>query len=98
MIIIHGVNVFPSVIERALCRVPGLTANYQIKVWEVDGFQQMSISCERTADSQQEIAEVLLEKGKKSIHSALGIHVPLTVAEPGTLPRFEGKSKHIVRE
>jgi phenylacetate-CoA ligase len=98
MIIFHGVNVFPSLIEKALCRVPGLTANYQIKVWEVEGFQQMSISCERSTDSAQEIAEILLEKGKKSIHSALGIHVPLTVTEPGTLPRFEGKSKHIVRE
>lgn len=98
MIIIHGVNVFPSVIEKALCRVPGLTANYQIKVWEVEGFQQMSVACERSADSPQDMAETLLEKGKKSIHSALGIHVPLTVAEPGTLPRFEGKSKHIVRQ
>ncbi|NLD17807.1 MAG: phenylacetate--CoA ligase, partial [Tissierellia bacterium] len=46
----------------------------------------------------QDITETLLERGKKSIHSALGIHVPLTIVEPGTLPRFEGKSKHIVRE
>ncbi len=98
MIIFHGVNVFPSVIEKALCRVSGLTANYQIRVWEVDGFQQMSVACERSADSTQDMADALLENGKKSIHSALGIHVPLTVAEPGTLPRFEGKSKHIVRE
>ncbi|NLX84044.1 MAG: phenylacetate--CoA ligase, partial [Synergistaceae bacterium] len=93
MIIIHGVNVFPSLVEKALCRVPGLTANYQIKVWEVDGFQQMSVACERIANSSQDITETLLERGKKSIHSALGIHVPLTIVEPGTLPRFEGKSK-----
>ncbi len=75
MIIFHGVNVFPSLIEKALCRVPGLTANYQIRVWEVEGFQQMSVACERSADSTPEMAEALLEKGKKSIHSALGIHV-----------------------
>lgn len=98
MIIFHGVNVFPSVIERALCKVPGLTANYQIKVWEVEGFQEMSIACERATDTALDHLDALTEQGRRSIHRSLGIHVPLTISEPGTLPRFEGKSKHIVRE
>lgn len=98
MIIVHGVNVFPSMIERALCKVQGLTANYQIKVWEVEGFQQISVLCERAPDTAPEQTAGLTESGKKSMHNSLGIHVPLTIVEPGTLPRFEGKSKHIVRE
>lgn len=98
MIIFHGVNVFPSMVERAICKVNGLTANYQIKVWETDGIQQMSVSCERAPETTAEETERLAEAGKKSIHNALGINVPLSVIDPGMLPRFEGKSKHIIRE
>jgi len=98
MIIFHGVNVFPTMVEKALCKVDGLTANYIIKVWEIEGIQQMSVLCERSSETSADQVERLAEAGKKSLHNMLGINVPLTVTDPGTLPRFEGKSKHIVRE
>jgi Coenzyme F390 synthetase len=98
MIIFHGVNVFPTMVERALCKVDGLTANYIIKLWEIDGVQQMSLLCERSAETSADQVQRLTEAGKKSLHNMLGINVPLTVTDPGALPRFEGKSKHIVRE
>lgn len=98
MIIFHGVNVFPEVIERSLCKVQGVTPHYQIKVWEVDGFQQMSVAAERELSVRSEEAGALEERVKKSIHSALGINVPFRIAEPGELPRFEGKAKHVVRQ
>lgn len=98
MIIFHGVNVFPTLIERSICKVPGITPNYQIKVWEVDGFQQISVTAERAPEVAETEIKDLEEKGKKAIHGALGIHVPFHIANPGDLPRFEGKGKHIVRE
>lgn len=97
MIIFHGVNVFPEVIERSICKVPGITPHYQIKVWEVDGFQQMSVSAERTASVLADEIDGLEEKVKKSIHRSLGINVPFTLVDPGKLPRFDGKGKHVVK-
>lgn len=97
MIIFHGVNVFPEVIERSICRVPGITPHYQIKVWEIDGFQQMSVSAERTASVLAEEIGELEEKAKKAIHRALGINIPFTLVDPGELPRFDGKGRHVVK-
>lgn len=97
MIIFHGVNVFPEVIERSICQVAGIAPHYQIKVWEEDGFQQMSVSAERSPGVPQEETCALEEKAKKSIHRSLGINVPFTVMNPGELPRFEGKGKHVVK-
>lgn len=97
MIIFHGVNVFPEVIERSICQVKGIAPHYQIKVWEEDGFQQMSVSAERSPGVLPEETGALEEKAKKSIHRSLGINVPFTVMNPGELPRFEGKGKHVVK-
>lgn len=97
MIIFHGVNVFPEVIERSICKVPGVTPHYQIKVWEVDGFQQMSVTAEHAAGIRPEEIAGLAEKAKKAIHRTLGINVPVSIASPGELPRFEGKGKHVVK-
>lgn len=97
MIIFHGVNVFPEVIERSLCGVPGITPHYQIKVWEVDGFQEMSVTAERAVSVLPEEIEQLEQKAKKAIHRVLGVNVPVSIASPGELPRFEGKAKHVVK-
>lgn len=97
MIIFHGVNVFPEVIERSICGIPGLTPHYQIKVWEEGGFQQMSVTAERAQGALPREAAALGEKAKKAIHRSLGINIPLTVVGPGELPRYEGKAKHVVK-
>jgi len=97
MIIFHGVNVFPELIESSICKVPGITPHYQIKVWEVEGFQEMSVTAEREPGVRPEDSGELEEKAKKAIHRALGINVPFLIVAPGELPRFDGKGKHIVK-
>lgn len=97
MIIFHGVNIFPEAIERSICRVPGIAPHYQIKVWEADGFQQMSVTAERVHDFPAGDTEALGEKAKRALHRTLGVNVPVSIASPGDLPRFEGKGKHVVR-
>ena len=93
MLIIHGVNVFPSMVEAALCKIPGLTPNYLIEVWKHEGMQEMSICCERNASSAD--LETIQAIGAKKMREALGVNVPLHIMEPNSLPRSEGKAKRV---
>lgn len=94
MLIIHGVNVFPSMVEAALCKIPGLTPNYLIEVWKHEGMQEMSICCERSASSGDQM-ESMAKIGAKKMREALGVNVPLHIMEPNSLPRSEGKAKRV---
>jgi phenylacetate-CoA ligase len=97
MLIVRGVNVFPTQVEAALCRVRGLTPNFIIDVYKKDGMDEISITCERAADTTPEEVEQLAMNGKKRLKDSLGVNVPVKIAEPEALPRSEGKAKHLVR-
>ena len=93
MLIIHGVNVFPSMVEAALCKIPGLTPNYLIEVWKHEGMQEMSSCCERNGSCTD--VEAIKTLGAKKMREALGVNVPLHIMEPNSLPRSEGKAKRV---
>lgn len=97
MLIVSGVNVFPSQIEATICKIPGLTPNYQITSWKERGVQKMSLACERSEDSSSDNIQGLVRDASKYLKQALGITVPFTIMEPGTLPRSEGKAVRILK-
>lgn len=97
MLIMHGVNVFPSQIEAALCSVPGLTANYQITAWREMGVQQVSIVCERAPDCVGVADGDLEAMAVKSLKQTIGVTIPLTVKAPGEIPRSEGKAVRVLK-
>ena len=96
MLIIHGVNVFPSMVETALCKVPGLTANYQIQVHSHDNLQEMRVLCEGV-EAGCECSENLLKLAKDELRKALGVNVPVEITPPDSIPRSEGKAKRVIR-
>lgn len=96
MLIIHGVNVFPSMVETALCKVPGLTANYQIQVSSHDNLQEMRVLCEGV-EVGCECSEHLLKLAKDELRKALGVNVPVEITPPNSIPRSEGKAKRLIR-
>jgi phenylacetate-CoA ligase len=97
MLILHGVNVFPSQIESAICSVPGLTPNYQITAWRENGIQNMSLVCERTPESSAADLPEMEKNTVKSLKQIIGVTIPLKILEPGTIPRSEGKAVHILK-
>ena len=97
MLIVSGVNVFPSQIEAAICKIAGLTPNYQITTWKERGVQKISLACERATDSSSDDIQGLVREASKYLKQALGITVPFKIMEPGTLPRSEGKAVRIVK-
>ncbi len=101
MMKIKGVMVFPSQIEKALLSVEGVTPNYQIIVTRPDILDEIEVKVEASkelfSDEIKELEEVE-KKIRAAIRSELGIKVNVTICEPESLPRSEGKAVRVIDE
>jgi phenylacetate-CoA ligase len=99
MLIIRGVNVFPSQIEEVLVRVEGTEPHYQIVVERVGSLDVLEVLVEMNekmiSDEIKELEHVEL-KIKTEIESMLGIKVGVKLVEPKTIARSEGKAKRVI--
>lgn len=100
MMIIRGVNVFPSQIEEVLLRVGGdITPNYQIVVGRVNNTDTLEVQVEMSdkffADDIKSIEKV--ERNiKEQLRSVLGLSAKVTLVSPKTIVRSEGKAKRVI--
>lgn len=99
MLIIRGVNVFPTQIEAVLLHYGEVEPHYMIYVDRVHNLDQMEVQIEMTptffSDSIKEI-EQTERRLYQDIQSTLGISAKITLVEPRTLPRSEGKAKRVI--
>ncbi|MEZ0343323.1 MAG: phenylacetate--CoA ligase [Caldimicrobium sp.] len=99
MIKVRGVMLFPYQIEQAILEVQGVEPHYQIiltRPHHLDEIEvQVEMSKETFSDEVKEI-EALRRKLEKRIEEAVGIRVKVTLVEPKTIPRFEGKAKRVI--
>ncbi len=96
MIILRGVNVFPSQIEEQVIATPGLAMHFQLELRRDGRMDSMVVSVE-TAEAVEESTRARLAQGlQKRIKQLLGITVEARVGAPGEVPRFDGKAVRIV--
>jgi len=99
MLIIRGVNVFPSQVEAALIEVKELTPHYMIIVDRVNNLDTLEIQLEVDekyyTDEIKEI-EKLTKKIGHVINQALGLNAKIKIVEPRALQRSEGKAVHVI--
>jgi phenylacetate-CoA ligase len=99
MLIIRGVNLFPSQIETALLKVEGTLPHYQIIVDRERGLDTLQVQVEVTAESFSDTVgglEKLQRKLGHSIESITGLHADVRLVAPHTLQRSEGKAKRVI--
>jgi phenylacetate-CoA ligase len=99
MLIIRGVNVFPSQVETALLAVDGALPHYQIILTRSQGLDQMEVQVEVTPQSFNDKIGAMQELHDKLQHSldrVLGIRVRVTLVEAHTIERSEGKAKRVI--
>lgn len=96
MMIIRGVNVFPSQIEEIILQEPALAPHYQITLSKVGRMDAMSVAVEGRPDYSLTDHEKAAKDVVKHIKARIGISTQITVNAPGTLPRSEGKAVRIV--
>lgn len=99
MLIIRGVNVFPSQIEAVLAGLDGVAPYYQILVDRIDNKDKLTVLVEMTeANFTDEIRKIeSMSNGIKSaIDSMLGISATVRLVAPKTVTRFEGKAVRVI--
>ncbi|MDR3077057.1 MAG: phenylacetate--CoA ligase [Synergistaceae bacterium] len=98
MLIYHGVNVFPTQVEAAVCSVPGLSANFQITAWRERGVENMSFVCERAPGMGPEMCGELERKLAHTLKNFIGVSLPFEILEPGSIPRSDGKAVRVLKK
>ena len=101
MIIVRGVNVFPSQIETVLVSTPGVSPNYQLVVERVNSSDTLEVKVEMTGEifnATDSLGEMqrLQKHIQEQIKSVVGIMTKVTIVPPKTLPRSEGKAKRVI--
>jgi phenylacetate-CoA ligase len=99
MLILRGVNVFPSQIEEALLRVEGTAPHYLIEVFRPNNLDQATVKVEMSpqifSDRMNEM-QIMKEKIDREIQSITGIRFKVELVAPNTIERSTGKAKRVI--
>lgn len=98
MLIIRGINVFPSQIESVLLEL-GMNPNYQIVVDRKDNLDTLEVQVEMTEDMFSDTVrnlENIEHRIAAALQSTLNVVAKIRLLEPNTIPRSEGKAKRVI--
>lgn len=94
MMILRGVNVFPTQIEEQLLATKGLAPHYQIELLKDGRMDAMAVTVE-LADRSGDRVELARELAER-IKDVVGVSAKINVGDPGTAPRSEGKAQRVI--
>ena len=98
MLIIRGVNVFPSQIEHALMQVEGVSPQYHIVVDRIGNLDTMEVQVEMKPEMMSDTVkdmESLSAKIQASVAAHALVNAKIKLCQPGSLPRSDGKAKRV---
>ncbi|HZC28269.1 MAG TPA: phenylacetate--CoA ligase, partial [Gaiellaceae bacterium] len=90
MLIIRGVNVFPTQVEAALLSLPELTPNYRIVVSRSGTLDEAEVEVEVSEALAADRAGEVRERAERQLRERIGCSLRVTLQAPGTVPRSEG--------
>jgi len=99
MLIIRGVNVFPSQIESILVGIEGVEPHYLLIVDRRDNLDTLEVQVEvdeRIFSDEIKVLQLLSKRIEKEIKDVLGITCTAKLVEPRTIQRSEGKAKRVI--
>ena len=100
MMIIRGVNIFPTQIEEQLLKIDSLSPHFQIKLIKDGRMDKMIVYTEHyeSEDVEQSYAENLSANLKKRVKDIMGLSIEVNVGKKGSVPRSEGKAVRVIDE
>ena len=99
MLIVRGINVFPSQIEHVLIGIPEVGNHFQVMLRREHHLDEMEVRVEMTErgfTGELSGLERVKEKVEKELHSSLNIRTEVILVEKGSIPHTSGKSKRII--
>jgi phenylacetate-CoA ligase len=98
MLIIRGVNVFPSQVEERVLQQPGLAPHYQIRVARNGQLDTLTVLVERKADVSAGDVKTISQALHKDIKDFIGVSASIEVLDPGQVARSKGKAVRVIDE
>ncbi|WBB64615.1 phenylacetate--CoA ligase [Streptomyces sp. WMMC500] len=98
MIILRGVNVFPSQIEEIVLRTPGVAPHFQLRLHREGRLDRMTVRAEARPGAPVEQRAAAGEAIARRVREGVGVGVEVEVVEPETLERSVGKIRRVVDE
>lgn len=99
MLIIRGINVFPSQVEHALLSLPEVSGHFMIEVDRKGALDNMRVRVEMNPEAFSDKIDDLIaikQKVQHTLRGSLNVSADVEIAAPGSLPRFEGKAKRVI--
>lgn len=99
MLIVRGVNVFPSQVEAVLCEIEGTEPHYQIVLDRKGAMDEATVLVEAAENiffDQMRRQKAMVEQIQKRLAQELGVTFEVKLVEKKTLQRFEGKARRVV--
>jgi phenylacetate-CoA ligase len=94
MLIIRGVNLYPSQVEHALLTVDGVSPHWQLVVTRPAQLDEITVHCEPADGSVDR--DALADRVRMTLRDAIGVGIGVELLEPGAVPRSEGKAVRVV--
>ena len=100
MMIIRGVNIFPTQIEEQLLKIDNLSPHFQIRLIKDGRMDKMIVYTEhyKSEDVEQSYVENLSANLKKRVKDIMGLSIEVDVGKKGSVPRSEGKAVGVIDE
>ncbi|MBQ9789464.1 MAG: phenylacetate--CoA ligase [Lentisphaeria bacterium] len=98
MLIIRGVNVFPSQVEEALLKVSGIAPHYLIELYRPNNLDNAIVKVEmlpETFSDKMDELQKLKNRIDREISAITGLHFEIQLVPPNSLERTAGKAKHV---
>ncbi|WP_030688964.1 phenylacetate--CoA ligase PaaK [Streptomyces globisporus] len=96
MIILRGVNLFPTQIEEIVLRTPGVAPHFQLRLAREGRLDSLTVRAEARPDATPEEREAAARAVAAAVKDGIGVSVDVEVVDPETLERSVGKIKRIV--
>ena len=96
MLIIRGVNVFPTQVEEQILKVSNLAPHYQIEITRSENLDEMTINVELSPGAAATAKQPAAAELKKHIKDLIGVSTRVNVHDEGGVARSEGKAKRVI--
>ncbi|HYL70027.1 MAG TPA: AMP-binding protein, partial [Candidatus Dormibacteraeota bacterium] len=96
MLIVRGVNLFPSQIEELVLKIPRLAPHYQLELTREGHLDQLAVKVECLEETAAESRDRLRRELEASIKAFVGIATRVRVGDPGSIERSAGKAQRVV--
>ena len=96
MVTIRGTNVYQSAVENLIGHIEGVSSYYELVLTRVSGLDRMCVRVEPKSEVPQVRYEELAKTIDNKIHDALKVRLEVELVPPGTLPRYELKTRRII--